>query len=114
MWSETSIKSFPNSSRHSKVSGRVFPTRRSRQAQLLIFLLIPLIVGVALDTYASYNGSCAYPCGVIHPYRGYGEVLIVATLVAYGTALALMRRARVKAASKSKTGGAEHTEIEQT
>lgn len=83
-------------------------TRRSRQAQILIFLLIPLILGVALDTYASYDGSCVYPCGVTHPYRVYGEALIVATLVAYGTALALMRRAHLKTALKPKATGVEH------
>lgn len=57
--------------------------KRSLLARLYVYLAIPLIVGVSLYSYTYYNGTCAYPCGVIHPYRPLGYAVTLATVAAY-------------------------------
>jgi len=51
--------------------------------QLYILLAAPLTLGVALVAYAQHTGACAYPCGVIHPYRTYGYIVVFLCALCY-------------------------------
>ncbi len=87
--------------------------RRSHRARLFVMLFIPLVLGIVMLTYTTYNQAapdgcaqestgCLNPAALRHPYAQAGTLVTLGSLVALGLfAYAPRLRARTRRSALS-------------